>query len=82
MVERWLEILVVPFSTLFRRALLHVLGDSDPVVGALTTNELQKRFILLREPWSATSRSSHCRLKAPMTKHSSKCVWASVIQCD
>jgi hypothetical protein len=36
-----------------------VLGDANPVVGALFTNELKKKLVFFRDPRSTTMSGSH-----------------------
>lgn len=49
-VERWLEILVESFSALLGRTEVHLLRDSDPIVGSLFVHQLHQGVVLLWDP--------------------------------
>lgn len=41
------------FAALFGGSVVHVLGDADPVVGALRLDEVDEQLVLFRDPGSA-----------------------------
>lgn len=46
--------------TLFGRTVVHVLGDADPIVGALFAHQLGEKLVLIRYPRSSTVSVGHC----------------------
>jgi hypothetical protein len=59
MIQRRLQVLVIPLATLFRRSVLHVLRDANPVVRALAVHELEESSIFVRQPRTPSSRARH-----------------------
>jgi hypothetical protein len=59
MIQRRLQVLVIPLATLFRRSVLHVLRDANPVVRALAVHKLEESSIFLRQPRTSSSRACH-----------------------
>lgn len=60
-VQRGLEVLVEALPALLGRAVVHVLRDADPVVGALFANQLKEQLVLFGNPGSTTMSGSHCK---------------------
>lgn len=59
-VQRGFEVLVESLPTLLGRAVVHVLGDTHPVVGALIAHQLDEQLVLFRYPGSSTVSMDHC----------------------
>lgn len=59
MVQRGLQVLVESLSALLGRAVAHVLGNANPVVGSLFAHQLQKCLVLFRDPRPTTVCGSH-----------------------
>lgn len=60
-VERGLEVLVETLPALLGRPIVHVLGNANPVIGALLANQLKQQLVLFRDPRSSTVSGSHLR---------------------
>jgi hypothetical protein len=41
MIQGWFQILMKPFSTLFGRPEMHMLGDANPVIGSLLPYQMK-----------------------------------------
>lgn len=92
MVKRLLQILMISFTTLLWRPMLHVLRDAHPIVGTLLLNQIKESLILVSGPWSTTSgRSCHrsvvwlyCLPMTPKSHHepraSTKAKWSTTIR--
>lgn len=46
-------------AALLGRAVVHVLGDADPIVRALLTHQLKEQLVFFGDPGSTTMRGSH-----------------------
>lgn len=59
-VQRGFEVLVESLPTLLGGAVVHVLGDTHPVVGALIAHQLDEQLVLFGYPGSSAVRMDHC----------------------
>lgn len=50
------------FTALLGRAVVHVLGDAHPVVGALFADQLEEELVFFGDPRATTVGGGHCDL--------------------